>query len=97
MKLTFSVFFATVNPCEMPFHEGVSAQFLDETFYMRDKNLLSFSGNAASTNACLKYLEEVDNHCSSKNATFNQAECENYCRKLFWIRLIKSQQAFDRA
>ena len=64
----------------MPFSEGISAQFLDEAFLTRD-NPSVFSGNAASKNACVKYLEEVDKRCSVKNTTFHQAECEKYCGK----------------
>ena len=65
----------------MPLSQGVSAQFLDETFYLHSQNKLPFTGNAASKIACLKYLEEVDNKCYSKNTTFTQTECEKYCGK----------------
>ena len=70
----------------MPYSEGISAQYLDETLLMRDQNRLTFTGNAASKNACIKYLEEVDNQCFSKNSTFTQSECEKYCGKwLFYV------------
>ena len=69
-----------VNPCEMPKSDGISAQYLDEGLIVLNKNL-GFSGNAAARTACIKYLDELDAQCLSKNATFTQDECEKYCGK----------------
>lgn len=62
----------------MPYSEGISAQFLDEAFFTQNNDKI-FTGNAASKNACFKYLDQVDKQCSAKNTTFHQAECEKYC------------------
>ena len=77
----------SVDPCAMPFDEGVSSHILTNTFKMHRLGILDYKGNPASQQACLKYLEEIKKQCSSRNATFNQQECEKSCSKLILSQL----------
>ena len=79
----------------MPKSDGISAQYLDEGLIVLNKNL-GFSGNAAARTACIKYLDEVDAQCLSKNATFTQDECEKYCGKCLPILEVVDKMIFFR-
>ena len=68
----------------MPESRGTSSQFLDETLNLAagETSALDWSGNNASTQACINYLKLMKKDCGFQNTTYSKTECEKQCGKL---------------